>query len=508
MCSRFWILLLALALAGRVPGHPTEAPDEPVGAAISSAAETQARNFAEVRALVADRQFAQAATLLRTIINAPSFASLPADARYSALEAAGRIALTLHQPALAHQYLVRATAMPPAGFIAWMARAGAADSLGDEADQLLCLTSIANQWPEKLSSFNQDSMARLIRIAPRISRSAELSLLKALFAANWQLKDGSEPSDAWRDLALLLVEDKRVADAVKVATRVTDLHAVISMRIDRRFDAVVAANPSWFAVDAAADRELRSLQFAADLQPHSLVLHLSVMYALVVRRHYAAALAASDSVLLAILSTNFPQKLYADYRDQYVWLLDVRATALKRATRWDDAVAQLTLAAQSIQPTGDSVSSSISLGALYCDLGRPRDAMATLAGMTGSLSPFGLMQLEKVRLEAAVQLGDAKQTTRSLGYLRVHRADAPASYRFALIVTNQVRAAANLLINQLRDPQQRIEALQEVQDYAEPPEPDWALEMRAREHSVIAQPAVQAAVRQVGRVEHYELESP
>jgi hypothetical protein len=40
-------------------------------------------------------------------------------------------------------------------------------------------------------------------------------------------------------------------------------------------------------------------------------------------------------------------------------------------------------------------------------------------------SPFGAMQLEEVRLDAAYQLGDSKQVERSLQYLRLHRRDAP-----------------------------------------------------------------------------------
>jgi hypothetical protein len=157
---------------------------------------------------------------------------------------------------------------------------------------------------------------------------------------------------------------------------------------------------------------------------------------------------------------------------------------------------------------GDNVSTSIDLGSLYCDLGRPHDAIAAINGIADKPSAFGLMAMESVRLEAAVQLGDSAAAARSLNYLRLHRADAPAIYRYSLIVSNQLNAAAKLLIAQLRDPNQRIEALQEVQDYAEPPAPDWALEMRAREHSVIARPEVQAAIRKLGRVERYDLEAP
>jgi len=505
------MLLLALGLAGCGPSHSIKlvSPPDVAGTSEEGAGTTEARQFVEARTLIRDQQYDKAAIVLRKLINAPSFASLPEDRRYAALNAAVRIANLQQQPTVAHGYLVQVTALPHAQFDVWMARANSAAALGDEADQLLCVTSVAKQWPERLGEINPYYLAQILRNAPRISRSNTLTLLRALYASNWHLEGGVVPSNAWLELALLLVEDHQLADAIEVANRIVDVHAVISMRIDRRFDAIVAANPSWFDVDAAAERELHSVQAAADQQPDSLIRQLQVMDALLVRRHYAGMLAVSDSVWLAIQSTNFPEKLYTDYDDQFAWFLESRATALERANRWDEAVAQLTRASRlSAGDGGDNVSTSITLGALYCDLGRPHDAIAAIDGIVDKPSRFGLMALESVRLEAAVQLGDSQGAARSLEYLRVHQTDAPAAYRFALIVANQLSAAAKLLVAQLRDPNQRIEALQEVQDYAEPPAPDWALQMRAREHSVIARPEVQAAIRKVGRVERYDLESP
>jgi len=509
MRSRVQILLFALALAGCAPSHSvkTIATAPVVGSA--GAAETEAQQFDEVRALIRDQQYTQAATVLQKIIRAPSFSKLPEDAQYTALMAGVRVANTLQEKADAHDYLVRATALPHAHYEIWIARGDSAAALGDQADKLLCLMTIAKQWPERLASINPYFISATLKSAPRISRSNALSLLKALYAANWRLKGGVVPSDAWRELALLLIEDKQLAEAIQIANRVEDVHAVIAMRIDRRFDAVMAANPSRFDVDMAADRELHDLQSAADRQPQSLILQLYVIDALQIRRHYAGMLAASDSVWSAIQSTNFPEKLYGDYDEAYAWLLDSRATALERGNRWDEAVAQLVAASRlSAGNGGDNVSTSINLAALYCDLKRPHDAVAALDGIVDQPSAYGLMRLELIRVEAAVQLGDSAQTTRSLEYLRAHRVDSPDAYRFALIVTNQLDAAAELLVAQLRDPDERTEALQEVQDYADPPAPDWAVEMRLREKSVIARPAVQAAIQKVGRVEHYELESP
>jgi hypothetical protein len=70
------------------------------------------------------------------------------------------------------------------------------------------------------------------------------------------------PSFAWQDLVLLLLEQNQLTEAIDVSTHVTDEYGVISMRADRRFDAVVAANPAHFDVDAAFRRNLEDSQSA------------------------------------------------------------------------------------------------------------------------------------------------------------------------------------------------------------------------------------------------------
>jgi hypothetical protein len=304
MRSRGRILLLALGLAGCGPSHSIKTSIPSTAAVFSGegAAATEARQFAQVEALIREQQYAQAARLLQTMIDAPSFGRLPEDTRYAVLMAGVRIGKTQQQTAVVHDYLVRATALPHAQYGLWMARADSAAAVGDEADQLLSLATVAKQWPERLGAINPDYLAPILRNAPRISHGNALSLLKALYDTNWRLKGGVEPSNAWLDLVLLLVEDHQLPDAIAVANRIEDVHAIIAMRIDRRFDAIVAANPSWFDVDAAAERELRSVQSAADQQPDSLVRQLQVMDALLVRRHYAAMLALSDSVWLEPIS--------------------------------------------------------------------------------------------------------------------------------------------------------------------------------------------------------------
>jgi beta-barrel assembly-enhancing protease len=155
-----------------------------------------------------------------------------------------------------------------------------------------------------------------------------------------------------------------------------------------------------------------------------------------------------------------------------------------------------------------NVDQLINLGDLYCELERPRDALAAIGSMVAPTSPLGAMQLESVRLEAAEQLRDTQQVTRSLDYVRTHRADAPSTYVDSLIVVNQLDQAARVLIAQLLDMDQRQAALLSVQGFAPVPGTPRDMTLAARRRAVIARPDVQLAIDKVGRVDSYRVEAP
>jgi hypothetical protein len=152
-----------------------------------------------------------------------------------------------------------------------------------------------------------------------------------------------------------------------------------------------------------------------------------------------------------------------------------------------------------------NTSQAINLGALFCQVGRPADALAAVA-VVGSVSEYGGMQVEIVKLDAFVQLNDTQQIKKSLEYMQGHRADAPAEYIRALILTNQVDLAAQSLIAWVKDPKTRDMALGQVQDFAPHPLPAREQEYETQWRALINREDVQTAVRKVGRVESYRLE--
>jgi beta-barrel assembly-enhancing protease len=493
LVSILWVLGLVACVSSR--------PDT------SAAAGTAAQQWDQATQLLEDKNWPRAILALRTLIDAKSFATLPADTRYKALSTAGMVMVQHGALELGYEYLVRATAMPEATFSDWLGRLQAARRLGNEGDSVACLTTLMRNWPANISVFNGDYLLGIVDESRHLRRDTRLSLLQALYDAHWTLKWDIEPSAAWRDLALLLLEKGRLAEAVDVSHHVTDVYVLIAMRADRRFDAVVSAAQGQFDIDAAVEREFHWYQTASEKAPQSLELQSEVLGVLLHQQHYSAMLASADAVLLAIQSTNFPTKLYQDYDEERSWFLNLREIALERAGRWDEAVAELTEASQLSEKRTGNVSQLINLGALYCELGRPKEALTAIASIAAATSPYGASAMEMVRLDAALQMADSKQAERSLRFIRTHRADSPSDYIYALILVNQPDRAAEQLIAQLRNADERQNALQFVQTYAPATGTPRELDLDARQRTVIARRDVQAAIRKVGRVEAYRLES-
>jgi hypothetical protein len=472
-----------------------------------AASDVASQQLADARQLLADKDWPKALSALRSIIDSKSFSKLDSDIQYQVLMISGRTALDHGPPALAFGYLVRVTSMRQATDSDWYERLRAAGKLENKAATVSALTVLVQRWPDRARQLNDDYILRMLKVAKQLGDGSALPLLQSLYDAHWKQKWEIEPSSSWRDLALGLLEKGQFSRANAVAAHVTDPYVLIAMRADRRFDALVAANPAQFDIVAAADRAIEVFQAASEAAPRSLELKWRLVGALLSRRHYEAALAASDSVLFDIRATNFPERLYDDFADQRSTFLELRATALQRLERWDEAVAQMSAASLLHEKYSGNVDQIINLGILYCSLERPNDGLSAIAKLAAKTSAFGDMHLEYVRLDAAIQMRDTKQVTQSLNYMRAHRADAPYMYEYALLTAIHLGPAATELIRQLLDKDERQGALLGVQIFAPTPDTSRDIEIEARRRAVINRPDVQAAIQKVGRVDSYPLEN-
>jgi hypothetical protein len=502
------VVLALVALIGLAAcasgGHGQPTPDavEPISSDKASELAAEQQRLRDI-IVFTSKHYGRGLAELRDVIAAPAFNSLAVDDQFQALTLAAG-ATTPTETTLARGYLDRAIALPGIGFEDQLATLSLAVNSGYGAAASKSLTLLARQWPDRLASFDNRLIFRALWLAEHVAPGDRGLVLQALYAAHWKVEWDIEPSVYWRDLALLYLEQGSLRQAIDVSTHVTEAYLLIAMRADRRFDAVVAAHPDQFDVEAAADREVKFFQSLSDEHPKSLALKARVMEALLHEQHYAAMLAASDYAVQEIRATNFPDKLYDDYVEEHGSYLYLRSVALQREGRWDEAVAQLVEAGHE----GD-ISQLINLASLYCALDRPKDALTVISPLGPTrTSAYGAMQVEAIRLQAAVQLGDRAQLSRSMQYLSSHYADAPRAYLYALIVAKRLDQAARYLITELEDKELRQGILADIQEYLPTPDAKAELEVEARWRAVIARKEVQTAIHKVGRVESYRLEAP
>jgi hypothetical protein len=458
--------------------------------------------------LVSEKKFAEAEGVIQPVIHAKNFGQLPSAEQYRALLTAAKLAFTLKEPKLEYESRVRLLALPEATADDRMSRLNAANRLGDIAETLAGLTDLAKKNPERLEHMNYKFILRVLNESGKqLPHGAALPLMQALYAAHWKLVWGMEPNGIWQDFALLLLEHNSLTEAIDVSMHVTDEYALISMRSDRRFDAITAANPAQFDVDAAVRKGLEHFQWIGERTPKSLTPRAMVLERLLQQQHYGAGLALADGLVAEIRLQADPRQWYDDFDERYVWILDTRSRLLQRLGRWDDGIDQLAAASYVPESDGKNVSQVINLAELYCDLGKPTDGLNTLVRLGSSISAYGRMQEVAVRLNAAIQLSNAAETEKWFGYIKEHRRDAPRTYEDALLRMDDLDGASKWLIERLEDKDMRSSALLAIQDYAVPRETARQTELRKRRRAMMANEDVQAEIQKVGRVESYKFEA-
>ena len=237
------------------------------------------------------------------------------------------------------------------------------------------------------------------------------------------------------------------------------------MRVDRRFDALVRAEPRAFDLSAAIERERKRLAKLVAANPRSLSVRVQYGYSLLTAGRFAELLKLSDDVIERNAASPEGSPAFDDIPDQLNWIYNHKAASLRALGRWEEALAVMEAGRRTEEEGSVNVSQAINLGWHYVDFGRPQDALEALDGIDWghSLSPYGRMQLQHVRFRAYLQLANAKEADDVLAYLREHREDAEGTWQLVLVDAGDFDAAAALLIARLRDPAKRYEALGEVQ---------------------------------------------
>jgi len=523
-----WVAALSCALAGLLvislaacttarsattaQAEPAEAAETeaPGDGAPDPALEAYQQSLQEIAELVQKEENARKAhVLLQERMARPEFRRIPTYQQYVWLHLAGLLAMQLNDADVAHSVAVQSTLMPSATEEDWLVRFYSAAVKDYRQDAVDSLTQIAQRWPEALAKYDDRYLASFIaKVVRSPAPQTAQPLLEALFDAKWKMEGGLEPSYFWGQLARMLLEQKKPERAKEVVARITAPRELLAMRVDKRFDALVQADPKRFDVVAAVDRELQTLQQLSDASPRVLLLKAERVMAFVEAGRYSRAIAAADEVLAANATAEVAAGHFDDGNEQFNWILDYRAQALQGLGKWTEAEQYMKTAAARPEQGRPNVSNTINLAFLYASLGRSQDAVTTLGDLAkpvDNASEYGKMQVQLVLLRAAVAKKDAAAAGTALEALRGMQSTSPETFQQALLDANQLDEAATLLISRLKDPLLRSAALVEVQEYKMPaPSPANQLTY-ARWGTLRARKDVREAVAAVGRIEKFPL---
>lgn len=362
------------------------------------------------------------------------------------------------------------------------------------------LAAIARLDAARVSTFEDDFIYQTINLAQMTEGGMPLyyDLLAALHDANWKPKSPFGDAEAlWLRLAAHLIDIGEDARGANLASTITAPYQLMRMMADRRFDAVVAANPNRFNhVERALTERLRTIRAAAAAHPDSLEGVTDVASMLMALGRAREALSVLDSAI----ARNRAGHGFDDEETYLSWTFNQRGYALRQVGRFDDAAEALRQGAAQLERGHPNVSQVLNYAVFLVSLNRAQDALQVLRGVPAdSQSPYGIMVQKGVEACAAAELGDQAMLTQAREYIEAHSENGPTLARHVAICANDLDRAAALVIQDLQDVDRRSDMLFDLQIYMDEAHPTpQGIVNGARWENVIARPDVQAALAAVG----------
>lgn len=453
------------------------------------------------RAALALDDDAEAGRALSDVIAHPEFGLLDAHEQRAVLSRAGETAIRGKDFPRARSLLLRATAAGSSNPDDWYYLSQLELQREDHEAAARHMLRLVHGWPHLLDNLHPGSVLSIVR-GLKDDSPTRLELIQALFDSGWDNK-GIGLGDVWYELALLRVARGEPEAAQAAFARITSPTALIKLRADRRFDALVDPAAPAFDVEAAAERRIEHLRELAGTRRDNLEVRVELGGALLMLGRHEEALRLADEALARIRDATEDAPAFHDM-DQHVWLLNHRAIALRRLDRIDEAHADLLAASRMSEEGMPNVSQALNLGQFMCQLGRPAEAKAAIAPAE-DLSGYGRMVKSHVELCAALQSGDRAAARRALANLRKHREDSAAIWIEALVEDGQLDAAAKAIKAALTASGTRGEILAWLQQYREmTPLPGYA-PTHARWRTLMARADVRQAFAEVGRIQRYDI---
>lgn len=364
------------------------------------------------------------------------------------------------------------------------------------------IARLIRQWPEQIETIDSSLVAQLV-YQSKLQSPVRMDFLQAMTGANW-MHGRVQDSGLWYELTLMQLLDGQVQQARESAQHVSSPEFIVKLRSDRQFDPLIDRNAPQFDVGLAAKNQVDVLQKLASATPDSLQLRNELNDAMLTAGMTQAALHHSDLILAKLAQMAEDDPLFSDI-DTKIWTMNNRAVALRRLGRTDEAIKQLETASRFDENGGANVSQILNLAQSYCSTGRPQEARATLERLGKYLSPYGEMVKVSTEHRIAVQTNNSVAAKKAMAYLREHRSTSYSLYLWALLETQQLDQAAELLKGLLASPEDRSEALGWAQQTIVVPPQPADLVPSANLRAVLARADVVSAIAEVGHVEQHPI---
>jgi tetratricopeptide (TPR) repeat protein len=310
-------------------------------------------------------------------------------------------------PVEAKAAFAKACEFPDAPATVWTARLEVGVSYRDGPEAQAALTGLAsrhgNAGLSRLRDATIISTLNFIGVLPDAATRRQ-AVLTALLDADWSPKEADFDS-RWAILAGRMIEQGDKARADSAVARVTGASTLLTMRLDKRFDHYVQADPAKFDVPAAVRETIERARKAHVEAPADLNKLNSLAAILAGYGEHEESLALADGAI-ARWNQNSGALPYID-RTSFNWTYDNRARALRSLGRFDEAVSAFAEGAKQPERGAINVSQVLNLANFYLQLGRWNDAIGQAAQIQrGNTSLYGYLFGQRVLACAYDQLGD------------------------------------------------------------------------------------------------------
>lgn len=461
----------------------------------------------EAQADLAAKDYAAAAKVLDRLTRSARFTdNSPAVRRAIWLMLAGSTRQTQNWPA-ARAAIDQATALPDAGTEDWLARYEIARASGDTGEALHSLAVVARRFPAALNRFPDNGLFQWPQRAMGLTGGENDAFeLTDVLATTWTPRDPFIDRDSLRRVRIDgLLKRNRLDEALASAREIDDPDTLIGMRADKRYDTLTQAHPEVFDIKAKNVARLARIDALLMVHPKRLSGQVARAKALLDLNRADEALAVADA---AIALARADTEAFEDTDEHLAWAIDSQHTALSMLGRGDEALDAIEIAARVPEHGETNVSQTLNLSVAQLRAGRVRAALSTAKSVSvANSSPYGRSVALWVIACANAESGDLRASDVAIGELRGLGAEGVANLYIALMCRGDLDSAAGLLIDRLKDPARRYEALATLQILPPAPHQSPLDDRREKQETLLrARPDVRDAVEVVGRVITYRPE--